>query len=127
MPDSELRQLADDGSLQNDAALRMQVKRMLSDARSWPFVENFAGQWLDLDGVDAVAVNPEFFPKFDNSFKEDMKQESMHFFAEVLRKDLSCLNFIDSDFVMACGQKTGTTCKPCGDHTLSSSSDLIVE
>jgi len=100
MPDSELRQLADDGSLQNDAALQKQVKRMLSDARSWRFVENFAGQWLHLDGVDAVAVNPEFFPKFDNSLKDDMKQESLHFFAEVLRKDLSCLNFISSDFVM---------------------------
>lgn len=100
MPDSELRQLADDGSLQNDAALQKQVKRMLSDARSWRFVENFAGQWLDLDGVDAVAVNPEFFPKFDNSLKDDMKQESLHFFAEVLRKELSCLNFISSDFVM---------------------------
>ena len=99
-PDSELRQLAVDGSLQTDARLRKQVKLMLSDARSWRFVEHFAGQWLDLDGVDAVAVNPEFFPNFDNSLKQDMKQESLHFFAEVLRSNLSCLNFIASDFVM---------------------------
>ena len=100
MPDSELRQLADDGSLQNEAELRKQVERMLSDARAWRFVENFAGQWLDLAGVDAVAVNPEFYPIFDNSLKEDMKQESLHFFAEILRQNLSCLNFVDSDFVM---------------------------
>ena len=29
-----------------------------------------------------------------------MKQEPLHFFAEVLYKEMSCLNFLDSDFVM---------------------------
>ena len=29
-----------------------------------------------------------------------MKQESVEFFSEILFKDLSCLNFLESDFVM---------------------------
>ena len=99
MPDQELRELAERGKLKTDTNLARQVERMLADKRSWEFVKGFAGQWLDLDGVDAVAVNPEFFPDFDNRLKEDMKRESLHFFAEVLNRKLSCLSFIESDFV----------------------------
>ena len=100
MPDQELLDLAQQGKLIQENNLTSQMKRLLFDKRSWSFVENFAGQWLDLEGVDGVAVNPEFFPDFDTSIKEDMKQEPLHFFAEVLYKEMSCLNFLDSDFVM---------------------------
>jgi hypothetical protein len=100
MPDQQLQDLSQQGKLSHNSTLAKQTERMMTDEKSWQFVESFAGQWLDLDGVDAVAVNPEYFPKFDNSLKEDMKQESLHFFAEVLHKKMSCLNFIDSDFTM---------------------------
>ena len=99
MPDQELMALAERRSLR--ANLAKQAERMIVDDRSWEFVKGFAGQWLALDGVDAVAVNPEYFPDFDNNLKADMKQESLHFFGEVLYKNLSCLNFLSSDFVMA--------------------------
>jgi hypothetical protein len=99
MPDSELMKLAEQGKLHENATLAEQVERMLGDDRAWEFVKGFAGQWLDLDGVDSVAVNPEFFPDFEVDLKEDMKNESLHFFAEVLNKRLSCLNFLQSDFV----------------------------
>ena len=99
MPDQVLQRLCEQGRLSENAILAQQVERMLSDDRSWEFVEGFAGQWLHLDGVDAVAVNPEYFPDFDNNLKDDMKQESLHFFAEILHEKLSCLNFLQSDFV----------------------------
>ncbi|MEK6238962.1 MAG: DUF1592 domain-containing protein, partial [Planctomycetales bacterium] len=99
-PDQELQNLAGQDELGENPVLAQQAERMLADPRSWRFVESFAGQWLDLEGVDAVAVNPEFFPKFDNSLKQDMKQESLHVFAEILYKKMSCLNFLESDFVM---------------------------
>ena len=47
-----------------------------------------------------MAVNPEFYPDFDDRLKSDMRLETRHFFAEILNKDLSALNLIDSDFVM---------------------------
>ncbi len=100
MPDDNLLELAKSRKISSDDILAQQVKRMISDERSWQFVENFGGQWLELDGVDSVAVNPEFFPNFDNSLKEDMKQESLRFFAEILYNQLSCLNFLDSKFVV---------------------------
>lgn len=99
-PDEELIELAKQGKLSTDDILKKQVVRMLQDSKSEEFEKHFSSQWLKLDGVDAVAVNPEYFPNFDNSLKEDMKQESIHFFKEIFKKDLSCLTFLDSDFVM---------------------------
>lgn len=100
MPDEPLYALARSGQLSDPDTLERQVNRMLADPRAWAFVENFTSQWLNLDGLHRVAINPEFFPDFDESLKQDMKQESLHFVAEILRNDLSALNLIDSDFTM---------------------------
>jgi len=100
MPDDTLDRLAETGQLRNPGVLDSQVRRMLSDPRSWSFVENFTSQWLNLNGLQRIAINPEYFPDFDESLKQDMQQETLHFFAEVLQHDLSALNLIDSDFAM---------------------------
>lgn len=100
MPDAELFELAKTGELSKPEVLRVQVDRMLEDPRSWQFVENFTDQWLDLNGMDRIAVNPEFYPDFDNGLKPEMRRETHHFFAEVLKNNLSALNFLNSNFVM---------------------------
>ncbi len=100
MPDERLFQLAEDGQLHNSSVLEKQVRAMIADARSWNFVEHFTNQWLDLSGLDRVAVNPEFYPLFDDQLKPAMRMETQHFFAEILKNDLSALNLIDSDFTM---------------------------
>lgn len=100
MPDKELFELAESGALSKPKVLQAQVSRMLKDPRSWQFVENFTDQWLDLGGIDRIAVNPEFYPEFDNDLKPEMRRETHHFFAEILSNDLSALNFLNSDFVM---------------------------
>ena len=100
MPDDELTSLAAAGRLRDPAILQAQVHRLLKDERSWSFVEHFAGQWLNLSGIDRVAVNPEFYPDFDETLKEDMRLETLHFFNEILRHDLSAFNLLDSDFIV---------------------------
>jgi hypothetical protein len=100
MPDEQLFQLAASGKLHNPRVLEKQVRAMIDDGRSWNFVEHFTNQWLDLSGLDRVAVNPEFYPLFDDRLKPAMRLETQHFFAEILRHDLSALNLIDSDFTM---------------------------
>ena len=100
MPDPELFALARKKELQKPEILKQQVTRMLKDEKSWNFVENFTDQWLNLSGIKRVAVNPEYYPKFDNSLKEDMRMETLHFFAEILRSNTSALKLIDSDFTM---------------------------
>ncbi len=100
MPDQRLFQLARDGKLSQPGVLRSEVDRMLKHERSWQFVEQFAEQWLDVGAVERVAVNPEFYPDFDNELKRSMRGETIHFFSEILRKNLSALNFFDSRFTM---------------------------
>lgn len=56
MPDHELFQLADEGSLR--ANLDQQVDRMLNDPRSSAFFQNFVGQWLQSREVEGVAIDP---------------------------------------------------------------------
>ena len=48
MPDQELLDLAEQGSLKQDKNLSNQMQRLLADKRSWNFVENFAGglSWI---------------------------------------------------------------------------------
>ena len=100
MPDERLFALAESGELTKPEVLAAEIDRLLSDERSWSFVEQFTTQWLDLEAVDRVAVNPEYYPDWDNELKPWMIEETRHFFAEVLREDLSALNFIDSEFAM---------------------------
>ena len=80
--------------------LPMQIKRMLSDQKSNRFAEEFSKQWLDLGGVDRVAVNPRYHQNFDNRLKPYMQAESLEFFKEIFRNDLPITKIIDADFTM---------------------------
>jgi hypothetical protein len=100
MPDDGLSGLAKDGRLHEPEILRRQVRRMLQDPKSWEFVRHFTGQWLNLPGIKRVAVNPQFYPGFDDSLKEDMAEETLQFFAEILRSNTSAMQLIASDFAI---------------------------
>jgi len=100
MPDERLLQLARKDRLHEADVLHEEVTRMIKDERSRQFVEQFAEQWLDVGAVERVAVNPEFYPDFDNDLKGAMREETLQFFAEVLSTNESAVNFLDSDFAM---------------------------
>lgn len=100
MPDETLFRLAATGELRDPDVFARQVRRMVADKGSWEFVRHFADQWLDLGSLERVAVNPEYYPNFDDRLKVEMRRETEHFFAEILHKDLSALNLIESDFAM---------------------------
>jgi hypothetical protein len=99
-PDDSLMKLAAAGTLQQSQILREEVKRMLADARSKAFVQNFTGQWLDLRSIDATSPDTALYPEFDEMLKLAMVGESEAFFSELLKQDLPLTNFIQSDFLM---------------------------
>jgi hypothetical protein len=99
MPDDRLPGLARDGALK-PGVVEQEVRRMLADDRSSEFVTRFADQWFDLGAIDRVAVNPEFFPNFDNTLKSLMAEQAREFLAELLRSDESCLDLLDSNWTM---------------------------
>ncbi|MEZ6131748.1 MAG: DUF1592 domain-containing protein [Planctomycetaceae bacterium] len=98
MPDDELLLLADNGKLADAAILSQQVERMLKDHRSAEFTTNFVGQWLDLRDINFTSPDANLYPDFDELLQISMVEETHRFFDEILKNDLSLLNFIDSDF-----------------------------
>ena len=100
MPDSELLRVAAAGKLREPAVRQAQVKRMLAHPMARQFAENFAGQWLGVREYDSVIPALDY-KDYDAALREANQEEPIAFFEEVLRNDLSVLNFIDSDFTMA--------------------------
>lgn len=100
MPDAALLHAAADGSLLTDAELSKQVARMLADARSHAFIENFSGQWLQLRTLETLSIDTARFPDFTPELRKDMIREATLFFQDVLRSDRSVLDLIDSDDVI---------------------------
>ncbi|HEX8911090.1 MAG TPA: DUF1592 domain-containing protein [Humisphaera sp.] len=99
-PDRPLLDAAAAGTLNDPAELRKQVERMLADPRATRFTEEFTGQWLGLRNIKATTPDAKLYPDFDDSLEMAMVRESHAFFDEVLKNDLSLLNFVDSDFAM---------------------------
>ncbi len=98
MPDAELSALADAGRLRQPGVLAGQVKRMLRDNKSDALVENFAGQWLGLRGLDKRKPDPGHFPRVDDEVLESMRQETVLFTRAILREDRSIVEFLDGRF-----------------------------
>ena len=98
MPDQELRSLAHQEKLTEPQVLREQVDRLLADPKSQAFTTNFVGQWLDLRDIDFTSPDVTLYPEFDELLKVSMVEETHRCFQEILNRDLSLMNFVDSDF-----------------------------
>jgi hypothetical protein len=100
MPDAELSKLAADNKLHDPKTLQAQVRRMLADPRGNALVRNFTGQWLKVREFPNVITDRNQYKSYDNEFRDSSRREPYEFFKEVLNKDLSILNFVDSDFLV---------------------------
>jgi hypothetical protein len=100
MPDGELFALAEKGRLHDKAVLRDQVERMLKDRKAERFIVDFTDQWLDLRDIDATTPDRKLYPEFRRILRDAMLAEPRAFFQELVEKDLSATNVVDSDFAM---------------------------
>ncbi len=98
VPDERLLKLAIEGRLNNPDVIAGEVKRMLGDARAKRFAKHFVRQWLDMQLLDFVETDDRHINLL---LKEAMQQEPILFFAEMLRRNESVLDFIHSDYTMA--------------------------
>jgi len=98
MPDEELSGLAREGQLRQGDQLDRQVRRMLADPKAQALIENFAGQWLQLRSLEDMTFDPQKFAGCDRKLLLAMREETMRFFATVVREDLSVLRILDADF-----------------------------
>ncbi len=101
LPDEELLELAAREQLTDEGQLATQIDRMLDDPRSRRFIDDFLGQWLLLNKVNATTPDEKLYPEYDELLAAAIIEEPRLFFVELLEKNLSLSNLIDSDFTFA--------------------------
>lgn len=79
MPDDALMAAAASGELDSEAGLRSQAQRLLKDSRSRPVVTKFFLEWLRLYKLDELALDPNYFPEFDEAMRDDLKASAKAF------------------------------------------------
>ena len=101
LPDEILFELASQGKLKDPIVRREQTHRMLQAERTDRFVKDYVHQWLDLEKLKIIEPDLSVFTvdEFD-LVRDQIEEEPVEFFKEVLSNNLSLENFIDSDFVM---------------------------
>ncbi|MCM8530740.1 MAG: DUF1592 domain-containing protein [Lentisphaeraceae bacterium] len=102
-PDSELK----NADLNQPKQLKQQLTRMLNDHKAKRFTKDFTRQWLGTDKVDDLSPDERLFPDVYPLQVDAMSKEANAFFSYILKNDLSMVNFIDSDFIMANDQLAG--------------------
>jgi len=99
IPDDELLDVAAQGKLKDPATLEKQVRRMLADPKSKSsLVTNFAFQWLNVRGIDAIDPDAFVFPKFDQNLRIAFRREMELFVESIVREDRSALDLLTADY-----------------------------
>jgi len=97
-PDATLLKIASEGRLNDPVVLEQQARRMLKDPRAAALTTNFAGQWLNLRGLDAHAPLAVVYPDFDDPLRQAMRTEVELLFDSVVREDRNVLDLLTADY-----------------------------
>jgi mono/diheme cytochrome c family protein len=100
MPDEALSNAARSGNL-SDSELQKEVDRMLTDSRINRFIDDFSRQWLQLHRVGMFPPDKKLYPAYDDWLETSMRAEPVEYFREMLARNLSIEDFLDSDWTMA--------------------------
>jgi hypothetical protein len=98
VPDDELLDVAESGSLRQPAILERQWRRMLADPRSNTLATHFAAQWLHLRNLDSITPDQRLFPDFDENLRQAMRRETELLFESIVREDRSVVDLLRSDY-----------------------------
>jgi len=99
-PDAPLTQLAAAGKLRKPDSLRGEVERLLKDAKSQRFIEDFPGQWLKLRAIGANDPDTKLYPEFNPYLQDSMVAETRAYFRELIEQNLDATHLVRSDFAM---------------------------
>ena len=75
MPDDELLDAADDGSLLTADGLREHAERLIASDRARESVGAFFGQYFDLSRLDGVTRSQELYPLYNDLMPQEMRAE----------------------------------------------------
>ncbi len=86
VPDLSLLMAAQEGKLQDDAALKGQLDRMLADPRFGQTAKAFGRQWTTIDKIAEVGKDPGRYRFWSAEFASLIVNETERFFEQVLTK-----------------------------------------
>ncbi|MEM7601595.1 MAG: DUF1592 domain-containing protein, partial [Verrucomicrobiota bacterium] len=86
-PDQQLLKLAENRSFDREGVLEQQIDRMLKDPRAEQRSLEFCAEWLDLDRLSFLQPNPEQFPDWNQKLADEMRDETLNYFKEVVWKE----------------------------------------
>jgi hypothetical protein len=98
IPDEALIEAAQQGRLSTPAGLEQEVRRMLRHPKARALAANFAGQWLNLRGLESSAPLPLLYPDFDDPLRQAMRTEVEMLFDTIVREDRSILELLTADY-----------------------------
>jgi mono/diheme cytochrome c family protein len=99
MPNEFLFDIAAAGKLHDPAVVHELIPRMLRREQALEFAKRFVDQWLRIRQLDGDrAPDAKLFPAWttDEEMRSDIRLQPALFFHEILKRDLSVLNLIDS-------------------------------
>lgn len=100
MPDEHLLDLARAGKLHEREILHSEVHRMLADPKAEEFATSFPRQWLQLRRVGMFPPDKVLYPDYDEYLEKSMINETVGFFGDVLKRNASLREFLDSDWTL---------------------------
>jgi hypothetical protein len=98
VPDDELLDAAERGTLRTAAVLEKQVRRMLADARSETLMRNFGGQWLLTRNMATVRPGETYALSFDETLRQSMQRETELFLDSVVRENRGVPELLNADY-----------------------------
>ena len=96
-PDDQLVKLAAQNKLHEPLVLEQQVKRMLKDPKASALAINFAGQWLNLRGMQSTSPIPMLYPDFDDPLRQAERREVELLFENIIRQDRSIIDLLTAN------------------------------
>lgn len=99
-PDEPLMATAASGKLHQPDVLRAEINRLLDDARSQRFLQDFSDQWLELNRLEETTPDPQLYPEYRFLLHESMAAEPRALLREMLQQDLPITALLEPDFVM---------------------------
>ena len=98
IPDEELLDLAERNRLRDQDVLARQVNRMLADPKATRFMDDFAGQWLQMRNIFSQDPDGALFAGFNDSLRKAMVRETELFFRSQVREDRPIQDLLRADY-----------------------------
>ena len=78
--------------------LEQQVRRMLKDPKAEALAVNFAGQWLNLRGLQSIGPLPLMYPGLRRPVAAGMRREVELLFDSIVREDRNVVDLLTADY-----------------------------